>query len=73
MTTEEFVPCIDRLRIDNDLAQRLKRLCRSMDPVKFGGETVVEKQMKTDLFFARDFVRKTTPTTDTENRNDHPR
>ncbi|MBC2710473.1 MAG: hypothetical protein HGJ94_05585 [Desulfosarcina sp.] len=33
-----------------------------------GGETAVEKQMETDLFFAREFVRKTTPTTDTENR-----
>jgi hypothetical protein len=60
MTTEEFIPCINRLPIDNDLAQRLKGLCRSMDPVKFGGGTVVEKQMETDLFFAREFVRKTT-------------
>ncbi|MBC2745034.1 MAG: hypothetical protein HGJ93_18930 [Desulfosarcina sp.] len=68
MTTEEFVPCIDRLHIDNDLAHRLRSLCRTMDPVKFGGETAVEKQMETDLFFAREFVRKTTPTTDTENR-----
>jgi len=69
MTTEEFMPCINRLHIDNDLAQRLKGLCRSMDPVKFGSETVVEKQMESDLFFAREFVRKTTPTTDTENNN----
>ena len=66
MTTEEFVPSIDRLRIDNDLTQRLKRLCRAMDPVKFGGETAVEKQMETDLFFARDFVRKTTQKLDME-------
>jgi hypothetical protein len=60
MTTEEFVPCIDRLDMDKSLAQRLRGLCRAMDPVKFGGETVMEKQMETDLFFAREFVRKTT-------------
>ncbi len=62
MTTEEFMPCIDRLNMDKDLAQRLKGLCRAMDPVKFGSETAVEKQMETDLLFAREFVRKTTTT-----------
>ena len=67
MTTEEFLPCIDGLDMDNDLAQRLRRLCRAMDPVKFGGDPVVEKQMETDLFFAREFVRKTTPGADAEN------
>jgi hypothetical protein len=60
MTTEEFLPCIDRLPIDSDLALRLRQLCRAMDPVKFGGASVMEKQMETDLFFAREFVRKTT-------------
>ena len=72
MTTEEFVPCIDRLHIENDLARRLRGLCRAMDPVKFGSETVVEKQMETDLFFAREFVRKTTPTAGTGNSNEEP-
>ncbi len=60
MTTEEFVPCINRLHIDKSLAHRLKGLCRAMDPVKFGSETAVEKQMETDLLFVREFVRKTT-------------
>jgi LPXTG-motif cell wall-anchored protein len=63
MTTEEFLPCIDRLPVDRELGRRLKQLCRAMDPVKFGGVTTVEKQMETDLFFARAFVRQTTPTT----------
>ncbi len=67
MTTEEFIPCIDRMHIDMDLTRRLKRLCRDMDPVKFGAETAVENQMETDLFFAREFVKKTTPTPDAEN------
>jgi hypothetical protein len=48
------------IRDGQSLAQRLRSLCRAMDPVKFGGETVMEKQMETDLFFAREFVRKTT-------------
>lgn len=67
MTTEEFLPCIDGLHLDSDLAQRLKMLCRAMDPVKFGAQTAMEKQMETDLFFAREFVKKTTQTTDIEN------
>ena len=62
MTTEEFLPCIDRLSIDTDLTGRLKRLCRAMDPVKFGAATAVEKQMQADLSFAREFVRETTQT-----------
>jgi hypothetical protein len=66
MTTEEFMPCIDRMNMDKSLAQRLRGLCRAMDPVKFGGETVMEKQMETDLFFAREFVRKTTQQADEE-------
>ncbi|MCB2147188.1 MAG: DUF4381 family protein [Deltaproteobacteria bacterium] len=70
MTTEEFMPCINRLPIDNDLAQRLRGLCRSMDPVKFGSETVVEKQMESDLFFAREFVRKTTQPANIEDEKD---
>ncbi|MBR9986828.1 MAG: DUF4381 family protein [Desulfosarcina sp.] len=70
MTTEEFVPCINRLHIDNDLARRLKGLCRAMDPVKFGSETAVEKQMETDLRFAREFVRKTTFTIDKKDKED---
>ncbi len=60
MTTEEFVPCIDRLNMDKSLAHRLKSLCRAMDPVKFGSQPAVEKQMETDLMFAREFVKKTT-------------
>jgi hypothetical protein len=71
MTTEEFIPCIDRLSMDKDLAQRLKKLCRAMDPVKFGGQTAVEKQMETDLMFARELVRKTTQQTDMEDGKDH--
>jgi hypothetical protein len=75
MTTEEFLPCIDSLSIDKDLSRGLKGLCRAMDPVKFGGQATVEKQMETDLFFAREFVLKTTQQVnmDKENKkNDQP-
>jgi LPXTG-motif cell wall-anchored protein len=61
MTTEEFLPCIARLPVDRELARQLKQLCRAMDPVKFGGVTAMEKQMESDLFFVRGFVRQTTP------------
>jgi LPXTG-motif cell wall-anchored protein len=70
MTTEEFIPCIDRLNMDKALAQRLRGLCRAMDPVKFGGETVMENQMEADLLFAREFVRKTTLADEKENKGE---
>ena len=60
MTTEEFLPCIGKLSVDTNLTDRLKHLCREMDPVKFGAETTTETQMQTDLDFAREFVTKTT-------------
>ena len=68
MTTEEFLPCIDRLPLDKEMAMRLRRLCRAMDPVKFGGASVMETQMEQDLTFAREFVRKTTQLSDDQDR-----
>ncbi|MGA6926847.1 MAG: DUF4381 family protein [Desulfosarcina sp.] len=70
MTTEEFLPCIDRLAIDRELSRRLTGLCRAMDSVKFGAETAIEKQMEADLLFAREFVRKTTFTVDGKDKED---
>lgn len=70
MTTEEFLPCIDRLAVDRELARQLKQLCRSMDPVKFGGVTTMEKQMEADLFFVRGFVRQTTPEVEMDDKVD---
>jgi hypothetical protein len=68
MTTEEFLPCIEGLPIDNDLARGLRQLCRAMDPVKFGGQTVTEKQMEADLLFGREFVRQTTQVVEMEDK-----
>ncbi len=70
MTTEEFLPCIDRLPIDRELGCQFKGVSRAMDPVKFGGAMTTEKQMEADLLFARGFVRQTTPATGSENRID---
>lgn len=71
MTTEEFLPCIDGLPVDRELAQRLKNMSRAMDPVKYAGEKLEEKQMEADLFFAREFVRKTTLSIDIEENRDN--
>ena len=60
MTAEEFLPCIDRLPVERDLARQVKQLCKAMEPVKFAGEKTAEKQMESDLFFVRAFVRRTT-------------
>ena len=66
MTTEEFLPCIDRLPVARDLSRQLKKLCKAMEPVKFAGEKTMEKQMEEDLFFVRGFVRQTTQEADPE-------
>ena len=55
MTTEEFLPCIDRLPIDRELARQLKQLCRAMDPVKFAGETGERETDGTGLVFCARF------------------
>jgi hypothetical protein len=70
MTTEEFLPCINQLPIDGELARQLKGLSRAMDPVKFGGAITTEKQMEADLLFARGFVRRTTETIDMDDKED---
>ncbi len=61
MTTEEFLPHIDRLDIALDFQMALKALCRSSDPVKFAGHPAVEEQMEKDFLFAGSFVEKTKP------------
>jgi hypothetical protein len=61
MTTEEFVPRIDELGMDQDLRQQLKMLALFADPIKFAAEPASEDKMKTDLMFVRDLVKQTTP------------
>ena len=59
MTTEELLPWINRLQLDNDLADTLKAFCRSADPIKFAGKNSDGDQMRDDLAFARRFVQQT--------------
>ncbi|MCP4344711.1 MAG: hypothetical protein GY795_04190 [Desulfobacterales bacterium] len=60
MTTEEFLPRVDELKIDRELQQQLKELFRATDPVKFAGARAVQTRMQNDLNFVISFVKKTT-------------
>lgn len=60
MTTEELLPRVDRLSLPPELAQPLKRFCRTTDPIKFAGATADQSHMPRDLAFVRDFVWRTT-------------
>ena len=59
MTTEELLPSINQLRLNKDLANKLKTFCRSSDPIKFAGQNSEENQMRNDLEFERSFVQQT--------------
>ncbi len=61
MTSEEFIPAIDHLAIDNAGRQDLKTLVRSADPVKFAGRAAEDAQMRDDLGFVKRLVEQTTP------------
>jgi hypothetical protein len=66
MTTEEFLPEIKRIDLAEDLAGRLRELCRFSDPIKFAGRSATEKAMQAHLDFAREFVTRTTPPPEAE-------
>ncbi len=59
MTTEELLPCIDRLEMDRELCRPLKHLFQSADPVKFAGAFAVAKNMQQHLLFAIKLVKET--------------
>ncbi|MDM8526027.1 hypothetical protein QUF80_21855 [Desulfococcaceae bacterium HSG8] len=63
MTTEEFLPSIEKLNLDRELQQHLRKLIHSTDPVKFAGTPAVQTNMEKDLAFVRAFVKQTTPET----------
>ena len=60
MTTEEFVPRVERLDLDNDLKRPLITLCQGADPIKFAQASVDEPRMDADLHFVEAFVQQTT-------------
>ncbi|NNG00167.1 MAG: DUF4381 family protein [Desulfobacteraceae bacterium] len=63
MTTEEFLPVVDRLNMSTDLGRQLKAVLRRAEPVKFAGETATENTMRSDLDFAHEFIDTTTRST----------
>ncbi|MEE4359749.1 MAG: hypothetical protein V2I97_24980 [Desulfococcaceae bacterium] len=62
MTTEELMPCVDRLEIQGELRKSLKNVFRCADPVKFAGAHAIAKNMQEHLLFARKFVKETSET-----------
>jgi hypothetical protein len=60
MTTEEFVPRVERLDLDHDLKRPLIALCQGADPIKFAKASVDEPRMDADLRFVEAFVQQTT-------------
>lgn len=65
MTTEEFLPRLDELRIDPALQKGVKKLAVAADPIKFAGARGSESRMAEDLCFVKTFVRSTTPSLQT--------
>ena len=65
MTTEEFLPRLDELRIDPALQKGVKKLAVATDPIKFAGARGSESRMAEDLCFVKTFVRSTTPSLQT--------
>ena len=61
MTSEEFLPEIEKLDIDPQCRQSLKLLIRSTEPIKFAGLPADNAQMERDLAFVKDYVRQMTP------------
>ena len=61
MTSEELLPEIKRLNIDETLKADSRSFIVSSDPVKFTDMTVDAEQMETHYRFVRSFVEKTTP------------
>jgi hypothetical protein len=60
MTSEEFLPRIDGLNLEQKLRMQLKELIHHSDPIKFAGVSAMESQMQDDLYFAYRFVDQTT-------------
>jgi hypothetical protein len=60
MTIEELLPAIGRLKLDQPLHQSLARLLHRAEPIKFAGRPADNNDMRSDLSFARDFVKRTT-------------
>ncbi len=60
MTTEEFLPQIEKLALSREMQNDLRKLLCSADPVKFAGMPAVQTEMQSDLNYVRLFIKQTT-------------
>ena len=60
MTTQEILPVLRKLELDNGLKSSLKKFLFSSEPVKFAEIPVDKIRMEADFIFVEDFVNKTT-------------
>lgn len=61
MTTEELLPRVQALRLDNDMKTGVKDFLYTSDPIKFAGKPVDRAKMQGDFEFVRDFIVQSTP------------
>jgi hypothetical protein len=61
MTSEEFLPEIEKLGTDRQIQQNLRELIRTTDPIKFAGQMARGDKMQEDMAFVKDYVDRTTP------------
>ena len=61
MTTEELLPRITEIKLENDLDRRLRDFVHASDPIKFAARTAEMETMQQHFEFVREFVKKTTP------------
>jgi len=67
MTTEEFLPQIEKLALSREMQNDLRKLLCSADPIKFAGSMAIQTQMQSDLTYVRLFIKQTT-----ESSTQHP-
>lgn len=60
MTTEEFLPQIEKLALSREMQNDLRKLLCSADPIKFAGSMAIQTQMQSDLTYVRLFIKQTT-------------
>ena len=60
MTSEEFIPAINDLNIENHLQEAIKKLILSTDPIKFARVDTTQAKITADLEFVRQLINQTT-------------
>ena len=61
MTSEEFIPKINELNLENHLQESIKKLILSSDPIKFAKVDTTRAKIIADLEFVKHLINQTTP------------